>query len=118
MALPFPKTPIGSALYSLPLAGDDAFHAPVRGMADVFWPDTVITFKGQASDPEDGEISEDDDFRWFSSRDGFLGNGKTFQTSDLYFYPEWTTHTITLEVTDSNGNTGNHAINVSIFELQ
>ena len=118
MALPFPKTLIVSAFYSLLLAGDDAFQPPVRGMADVFWPDTVITFKGQATNPEDGEITADDAFQWSSSIDGDMGTGKTFQTEDLYFDPEWTTHTITLEVTDSNGNTGNHAINVSIFEPQ
>jgi hypothetical protein len=84
----------------------------------VFGPGKTIIFEGQATDPEDGEITSDDAFQWSSNIDGDLGTGKIFQTEDLSFDPEWTSHTITLEVTDSHGNTSSHAINVSIFEPQ
>lgn len=81
----------------------------------LFGPDDTITFTGRATDPEDGEISADAAFKWYSNIDGSLGTGKTYQTSDLYFSPESTTHTITLEVTDSDGNKSTHSINVTIF---
>lgn len=78
---------------------------------------TVITFKGQATDPEDGVISIEEAFRWSSSEDGFLGTGKIFQHS-LSITGESTTHTITLEVTDSDGNKSSHSINVITLNPQ
>ncbi len=82
----------------------------------LFGPSDVITFKGQATDPEDGNITTDAAFRWSSSEDGFLGTGKTLQHS-LSVSGESTVHTITLEVTDSDGHKSTHTINVSVISL-
>lgn len=84
----------------------------------VFGKNEVITFSGQATDPEDGDISTDADFHWSSSIDGFLGTGKTMQTNISGPVNEGSvTHSITLEVTDSAGNTSSHTINVSITQI-
>lgn len=83
----------------------------------VFGPDDVITFIGQATDPEDGVISDDAAFQWSSSEDGLLGTGRTLQHS-LSVTGESVTHLITLEVTDSSQNKSNHSINVTILNPQ
>ncbi|MEM2983385.1 MAG: PKD domain-containing protein, partial [Candidatus Bathyarchaeia archaeon] len=71
----------------------------------------TITFRGQATDPEDGRLSGSS-LVWTSSRDGMIGTGESFTKSDLSVG----THTITLTATDSKGATGQDSISITIKE--
>lgn len=82
----------------------------------IFGPGDLVTLTGQATDPEDGNITADSAYRWSSSEDGFLGTGTTLQTT-LSVTGESTVHIITLEVTDSDGHIGTHSINVAVVNL-
>jgi hypothetical protein len=74
---------------------------------------TAVTFEGRATDPEDGTITEDARFKWYSSRDGLLGTGRLIQ-STLSTVGESAEHIITLEVIDNDGHTATHAIKVYV----
>ncbi|MBF0227482.1 MAG: PKD domain-containing protein [Desulfobacterales bacterium] len=62
---------------------------------------SYIVFNGQGIDREDGKLPGDK-LAWYSSLDGFLGNGTSIQVNDLSVG----THTITLIATDSEELTG------------
>ena len=72
-------------------------------------PNQMLLLRGQGYDMEDG-ILADDVLSWTSSLEGALGNGSSLTTSGLRVG----THTITLAVTDSNGNVGTETIQVFI----
>ncbi len=80
-----------------------------------FGPDQSIDFEGSATDPEDETLPESS-FRWLSNHDGLLGTGRSVDTM-LSGEPDpcdLRSHTITLEVTDSDGNTTSQEIIVKI----
>ncbi|MGB1252366.1 MAG: cadherin-like domain-containing protein [Candidatus Promineifilaceae bacterium] len=84
-----------------------AIYAPAT--AQRFGPTEIITLSGNAFDFEDGSFT-DAQLTWISNRDGVLGNGQTLATRDL----SPGIHTITLQVTDSNGQIGMQQIVVII----
>ena len=67
-----------------------------------------INFTGTSNDTQDGNISAN--LQWSSSLDGGVGTGASFSTSSLSVG----VHTITAQVTDSGGQTGNDSISVTI----
>ena len=85
---------------------------PISGKT--FYPNVPITFEGKAIDPEDGEITTDTDYKWSSNVDGPIGTGRTL-IKVLSIAGEQTSHEITLEVTDSDGNKSTHTISVIIL---
>jgi hypothetical protein len=68
-----------------------------------------VSFAGSADDPE-GDLSAG--LGWDSNLDGAIGSGASFSTSSLSVG----THTITADVTDSNGGTGSDSISIEITE--
>ena len=71
---------------------------------------TSVTFTGTASDTLDGTISGS--LNWYSSRDGSIANNTaSFSTTSL----STGTHTITANVTDTDGNTGSNSVSVTIL---
>jgi hypothetical protein len=79
--------------------------APFPGAA--FAEDEPVVFAGSAIDADDGDLTTS--LVWASSRDGVIGSGGSFTRSDL----SAGAHTITAEVTDSDGLTALHRIVVS-----
>ncbi|HPP01170.1 MAG TPA: S8 family serine peptidase [bacterium] len=69
-----------------------------------------ITFKGTATDPEDGNLSYS--LAWNSSLDGFLGIGNT-----IIKILKVGTHTISAQVSDSGGKIGNYTITVTVNKV-
>lgn len=69
------------------------------------------SFAGSASDTEDGILSGSS-LVWSSDVDGNLGTGGSISVSSLSLG----THQLTLEATDSQGTTGQAAINIEIVE--
>jgi hypothetical protein len=83
--------------FTLPL------HAPSAQILlpnpdQVFYPTQQVVLQGSAYDLEDGTPG-DGAFAWSSSIDGVLGTGANLSTSEL----STGSHTITLQVTDSDG---------------
>ena len=72
-----------------------------------FDPGATVLFEGSASDTEDGDLTAS--LVWTSNIDGQIGTGGSFSTtlSDG-------DHTITAEVTDSGGKTGNASVNITV----
>ncbi|GJM24273.1 MAG: hypothetical protein DHS20C16_06880 [Phycisphaerae bacterium] len=117
-----------TATNSLQLSADDSIMVTViagPGVPTVtisnpvdnatFGPTQSIDFEGSATDPEDEELPESS-FRWLSNHDGEIGTGRSIDTM-LSSEPDpcdLRTHTITLEVTDSDGNTTSQEINIKI----
>ncbi|MGM0599011.1 MAG: Ig-like domain-containing protein [Candidatus Rifleibacteriota bacterium] len=69
---------------------------------------TPVTFKGQIDDYEDGAITEDAAFKWYSDIDGFLGSGTVVTVPSL----SSAKHTISLIGTDSVDLVGSTTISV------
>jgi len=69
-----------------------------------------VTFSGTATDDQDGNLGPS--LVWTSSIDGVIGSGTQFSTTTLSVGP----HTITAEVTDSDGASASASIQVSITE--
>lgn len=69
----------------------------------------AITFRGSATDPEDGPLSGNS-LLWFSDVDGELGTGEEITVSDL----SPSGHTIYLLARDSDGVTGNATVGVVV----
>jgi hypothetical protein len=61
-------------------------------------PGAMLLLQGTASDVEDGGITDESAFEWYSDREGFLGAGRTLILDDIYPGE----HLITLQVTDSD----------------
>jgi thermitase len=80
--------------------------APTNGSS--FPQGASVTFTGIATDAEDGILSVN--LQWASSIDGAIATGASFSTSSLSVGM----HTITAQVTDSGGATGNASITVTI----
>jgi len=73
----------------------------------IFDSGATILFEGTASDPEDIDLTAS--LVWTSSIDGQIGIGGNFST-DL----SDGTHTITVDVTDSGGETGSASIGITV----
>lgn len=68
-----------------------------------------VSFRGEAIDPQEGNITDDSKFLWISDRDGKLFSGRTKYSPGAIFYNNLTTegkHVITLQVEDEDGNVG------------
>ena len=67
----------------------------------------AIDFEGTANDTEDGDLTAS--LVWTSDLDGQIGSGGSFSTtlSDG-------NHVITVEVTDSNGESGSDSVNITV----
>ena len=75
-----------------------------------------VTFEAKGIDPEDGELPGSS-LKWSSDLDGVLGTGKNLQKTLSGSKCNTISHTITLEVTDSNGNKATHSIVVMVMDL-
>lgn len=71
----------------------------------------TVTFRGTASDPEEGELTGES-LVWSSDLDGRLGTGQQVERSDLTIGA----HEITLTATDSLGASDSKTITVTIDE--
>ena len=81
--------------------------APANG--DTFAIGETITFEGQAADPQHPNLA-DAAFVWISDKDGEVGTGPSFTSSDL----SEGRHTITLTVTDPVGKSGQSSVTITI----
>lgn len=68
----------------------------------------AVLLRGSAFDPEDGQLPGAS-LSWFSDQMGFLGTGSSLWV-DLVPNSCGSQHTITLEATDSDGNTSTDVI--------
>ncbi len=84
-----------------------AIQGPESGQ--LFAVGETITLLGGGYDFEDGILSNNQ-FSWFSDRDGELGQGSTLAVSNL----SRGSHTITFRATDSNNQTGESQIQISV----
>ena len=82
-----------------------AITAPANGSS--FTEGDLISFTGNASDTEDGDLSAS--LSWTSSLDGAIGSGGGFSA-----VLSVGTHTITASVTDSHGASGSDVIAVTV----
>jgi len=82
-----------------------------------FGPGELITLTGSATDPEDGDVTDDGRFAWASDIDGTLGTGRTI-VATLSSGGESTVHVITLVVTDRDGHQTSQAIRVNVVSLR
>jgi subtilisin family serine protease len=78
------------------------------GNGSTFTEGAVISFTGNASDSQDGNVTAS--LVWTSNLDGQIGTGGSFSLSTLSVG----THTITAVATDSGNLTGNASITVTI----
>jgi len=81
--------------------------APANG--DTFEAGEEIVFEGKATDPQHSDLTVDA-FVWTSDKDGEIGTGASFMSSDL----SKGVHTITLTVTDPNGQAGQSSVKITI----
>lgn len=76
-----------------------------------------VTLQGSGSDPEDGDLP-DASLKWTSSKMGYLGMGKSLTVKLTTTQgAEQTSHVITLEVTDTDGNKATHSITVIVMSI-
>lgn len=88
-------------------APDVTISSPADGGATVVG--QTVTFTGEATDPEDGEIPGSA-LVWTSDLDGPIGTGNQFMRDDL----SGGTHEITLTATDSEGASGQASISFGV----
>lgn len=74
-----------------------------------FTEDDTVVFEGEASDPEDGALSNSS-VTWESNQDGRLGTGASVEVVGL----SRGDHTVTLTATDSEGATSSDEISVTV----
>jgi uncharacterized protein YjdB len=72
----------------------------------------TVTFTGSGTDQEDGDLTGTA-LTWTSSLDGQIGTGTSFTKNDLSVG----THTITLTAMDSDNNTGNATLTITVATL-
>ncbi|MCW9018136.1 MAG: Ig-like domain-containing protein, partial [Kangiellaceae bacterium] len=87
------------------IAPEISITAPVGGNS--FYDSDVITFTASATDSEDGDISQN--VIWYSDIEGEIGNGASINVS-----LSASTHTITAEITDSEGTTTQTQIDILV----
>lgn len=89
-------------------------------MEQMFAPNTMITFRATANDPEDGNLSGAS-LQWSSSIDGPIGIGNQFETilsgPTTPCNPESVLHTITLRATDIDGNVVIETIQIRVGQV-
>jgi hypothetical protein len=73
-------------------------------------PGRLVVLEGAGTDPEDGPLTDETLFTWWSSQEGELGMGRELRFDDLL--PGW--HTITLEATDSDHFVGQDSVSIFI----
>jgi Bacterial Ig domain len=85
------------------------------GNHSLFSANQTITFRGQAQDPEDGQLSGAT-LEWFSDRRGSLGTGNEISAAlgTSSSTSSYEAHKITLKAKDSDGNIGSSNIVVSV----
>jgi len=76
-------------------------------------PETIIVLRGTGYDPEDG-VLPGSSLKWYSDIDGYLGEGTYLRTRLSGKDCSFKDHTITLEVTDSDGATSTHSITLHV----
>ena len=81
---------------------------------------TSITLEGQGSDPEDGPLTGSG-LVWTSNIDGTLGSGATLDIvlsgPAIVCNPDFVSHTITLQVEDSDGHQVTHSIVIRVGSI-
>lgn len=82
------------------------------GNGSTFSAGANVTFNGSASDAEDGNLSAS--IAWSSNVAGSLGSGASVASSALSVGP----HTITAQVTDTDGASASASINITIEAAQ
>ena len=103
---------VGAATLTVTIRADDAPTVSITAPADghTVTTGTSITFTGTATDTLDGPISTQLD--WYSSIDGSIQeNSASFSITSLSLG----THTITANVTDTDGNVGSDTRTVTIL---
>lgn len=90
-------------------------NAPISSIispseGNVFKPGKAISFSGSGTDHEDGDL-DGGALKWTSNRDGELGSGCSFTSSNL----STGVHTVTLTATDSGGLNGTARVNITVY---
>jgi chitinase len=75
-----------------------------------------VYFEGQGVDPEDGDLSGAS-LVWSSDIDGVLGTGKSFWKALSGSKCNSVQHTVTLEVSDTDGHKATHSILANAVDL-
>lgn len=99
------ETVIISVNETVNVAPEISITAPVGGGS--FYDSDVITFTAEANDSEDGDISQN--IVWYSDIEGEIGNGESINVS-----LSASSHTITAEITDSEGITTQTQIEILV----
>ena len=93
---------------SVPSVPQICIVSPADG--SIFNSGTTVLLQGIASDPEDGDISSS--IVWTSNLQAGAGIGAELSTSQLIDGA----HTITATITDSNGNSSNESVTVTVSD--
>lgn len=111
------NTGIGSPIWSFTVDASHPNTVPVASITSpaqdsVFTTDDTITFSGNGSDAEDGDLSGAS-LVWRSNLDGLIGTGETCTSDTL----SAGIHQITLTATDSEGATGTQSVTIAVNDL-
>lgn len=97
------------ATFTLSRKSPQAYIIEPRTGSQFAYTDTVV-LRGRAMDAEDGPLGKTGIITWASNLSGTLGTGVELWVSDL----PTGTHRITMEVTDSDGDTGTDEITIFV----
>ena len=89
---------------------DNDSNAAEIGVHQVWHQGTPITFSAVATDPEEGDLTNN--ILWSSDLDGILGVGGSLEITTL----STGDHTIRAEITDALGATATHALSVRVIQ--